>query len=140
MANATPASSLDAALAVLQAHKNEWARLSIHRKIALLIEVRANLRTVSQRWVDASVEAKQIDPASPWVGEEWVTGPWAFAAGIDGYLATLTELARGRPVRFTRVTRRANGQLVVRVFPPDLFGWLPLNGLTAEVWMQPGVT
>jgi aldehyde dehydrogenase (NAD(P)+) len=140
MANATSASSLDEALAVLQARKDQWARLSIPHKITLLLTARANLQKAAQRWVDAAVRAKHIDPASPWVGEEWVTGPWAFAAGIDGYAETLHQLARDRPVRFGRVTRRSNGQLVLRVFPPDLFGWLLLNGLTADVWMQPGVT
>ena len=140
MVEATPTSSLDEALAVLQARKDEWARLPIPRKIALLVAARTNLQKAAQRWVDAAVQAKRIDPASPWVGEEWVTGPWAFAAGIDGYMATLRELAHDRPIRFRRVTSRPNGQLVLRVFPPDLFGWLLLNGLTADVWMEPGVT
>ena len=140
MATVTPASSLDQAVAELQAHKDEWARLAIHQKIVLLIAARTNLRRVAQRWVDAAVQAKRIDPASPWVGEEWVSGPWALAAGIDGYVTTLHELAHDRPVRFKKVTSRQNGQLVLQVFPPDLFGWLLLNGITAEVWMQQGVT
>ena len=33
-----------------------------------------------------------------------------------------------------------NGQVAARVFPNTLFDKLMLNGITAEIWMQPGVT
>jgi len=140
MAGATSESSLHEALTTLQAHKQQWATLQTHHKIELLFGARANLQRLAQRWVDASAAAKRLDPASPWVGEEWVTGPWALAAGIDGYVRTLHHIGHKLPVPFRKVTTRPNGQVVVSVFPPDLFGWLLLNGLTAETWMQPGVT
>jgi len=136
----TPVASINEAVAALRAHKDEWATLPIHDKIVLLFKAREALKKAAQRWVDASVQAKRLDPASPWVGEEWVSGPWALAEGIDGYIETLHHLAHDQPVKFKKVTRRPNGQIAVRVFPPDLFGWLLLNGITGEVWMQPGVT
>ncbi len=136
----TPRPSLDEALRELQAQKDRWAMLPVIAKCSLLEQARAALRQAAQRWVDASVRAKQIDPASPWVGEEWVTGPWALAAGLNGYLHTLHAIAHEHPIRFPDVSTRPDGQVVVRVFPADRFGWLLLNGLTADVWMQPGVT
>jgi aldehyde dehydrogenase (NAD(P)+) len=140
MPQATSPSVLDSALDDLCGRKDRWASLAVRDKMALLLAVRSNLKRVAQQWVDLSVRAKQLDPASPWVGEEWVTGPWALAAAINGYLRTLDLLSRGRVPRFRRMRTRADGQLVVEVFPRDLFGWLLLNGCSSEVWMKPGVT
>jgi aldehyde dehydrogenase (NAD(P)+) len=136
----TPRAAIDAALHDLDAAKDRWATLAVIDKCSFLEQARVGLRQIAQRWVDASVQAKRIDPASPWVGEEWVTGPWALAAGLNGYLHTLHAIAHQHPIRFPAVTARTNGQVLVRVFPADHFGWLLLNGLTADVWMQPGVT
>lgn len=140
MDSATPRASLDKALGDLQASKDRWATMPIAEQAELLTRARHNLRQVADRWVDLSIKAKQIDPDSPWVGEEWVSGPWALAAGLNGYAQTLHAVAHDHPIRFNRVTTRTNGQVVVTVFPADWSGWLLLNGLSAEVWMQPGVT
>jgi aldehyde dehydrogenase (NAD(P)+) len=131
--------SLDGAIGELRAHADEWATLAIDRKRAMLRTTRRNLGRCSRRWVDASVAAKRIDPRSPWVGEEWVTGPWALAAAINGYLATLSALAAGRLPEFEGVTTRADGRLVVPVFPRSVVDRLLMGGISAEVWMQPGV-
>jgi aldehyde dehydrogenase (NAD(P)+) len=136
----TPPSSLDAALRRLRTEKDVWVSLPIREKMQLLLGTRTNLRRVAQHWVDASAAAKTLDAGSPWVGEEWVTGPWALAAAINGYLDTLGALAERRTPAIGRIRTRPDGQVVVRVFPSDYLGWLLLNGLSAEVWMQPGVT
>jgi aldehyde dehydrogenase (NAD(P)+) len=123
----------------LQSQKNKWARLPIPRKIDLLYGARKRLGAASQRWVDLSVAAKGIDPDSPWVGEEWVSGPWALAAGINGYLETLETLAKGRlpdlPVR-----TRPDGQVIAQVYPRTIYNRLMLNGISADVWMQADIT
>ena len=75
MARVTPRASLDDALGTLGANKDRWACLPVADKAALLDQSRSKLRQVAQPWVDASVRAKQLDPPSPWVGEEWVSGP-----------------------------------------------------------------
>jgi len=136
----TPPSSLDAALRRLQAGKDLWASLPIREKIQLLLAVRANLQRVAPHWVDLSAAAKQLDPTSPWVGEEWVLGPWALAGGINGYLDTLTALAEGRVPAPGRVRTRPDGQVIVQVFPSNHFDRLLLSGISVDVWMQPGVT
>ncbi len=131
---------LDPSIQVLQAHKHEWANLPISQKVDLLLQSRKNIRRLDAAWVDAAVRCKQIEQSSPWVGEEWVTGPWALAAGMDGYLDTLRALAQGRLPRLQKVTTRSNGQVVATVFPNTLLDRLILSGITARVWMQPGVT
>ena len=131
---------LDQSIQVLGTHASEWATLPIPRKINLLIGVRHNLGQAASRWVELAVAGKAIDRSSPWVGEEWVTGPWAVAAAINGLLKTLTALAAGHSPALSEVTSRKDGQVVARVFPSDLFERLLLSDVTAEVWMQPGVT
>ena len=140
MPQITSFSMLDAALDVLRGGKERWALLAVRDKMGLLLAVRSNLKRVAPKWIELSVQAKQLDPASPWVGEEWVTGPWALAAGINGYLHTLDLLARGRVPAFAKLRTRTNGQLVVGVFPSDPLGWLLLSGVSSEVWMQKEVT
>jgi len=139
-ADAVDRSSLDRAIGELSSRADEWASLSVDRKRGMLRTTRCNLGRCSQRWVDASVAGKRIDPDSPWVGEEWVTGPWALAAAINGYLATLSALSAGRVPEFRGVTTRSDGRLVVPVFPRSLVDRLLMSGISAEVWMQPGVT
>src|SRR5579862_1295793 len=131
---------LDQSIQVLETHADEWATLPIPQKINLLIAVRRNLGQVASRWVELSVTGKAIDRSSPWVGEEWVTGPWAMAAAINGLLKTLTALAAGHPPSLSKITARKDGQVIARIFPNDLFERLLLSDVTAEVWMQPGVT
>ncbi len=133
-------SHLDQSIQALQAHKEEWARLPIPRKIDLLLQTRRRLGERTDAWVQASVRGKQIDPQSPWVGEEWATGPWTLAAAINGYLETLRALSEGHLPKLGQVTTRANGQVVAQVFPTNIFDRLLLSGITAQVWMQPGVT
>ncbi len=131
---------LDAALQVLSAHKQEWATLAVQHKLELLRQMLPLLETQAQAWVDAAVRGKQIEPSSPWVGEEWISGPWALAAGLNGYIHTLEAVARGQAPQLPGVGTRANGQVLVRVFPWNWSQWLLLNGISSEVWMQPDVT
>ncbi len=131
---------LDQAVQALQDHKDAWATLPIPRKMGLLLETRKRLGERGEAWVEASVRGKQIDPQSPWVGEEWISGPWALAAAINGYLETLQALCEGHPPKLKKVLTRPNGQVVAQVFPNTIFDTLLLNGITADVWMQPGVT
>lgn len=138
------ASNVDAALdetvATLRAHADEWVALPIDEKVRLLEAVRTRVGDNGQEWVDLSVAGKGIDPSSPWVGEEWISGPWALAAAIDSYLTTLADLSKGRKPQPESTRTRPDGQLVARVYPRSVFDRLLMNGITADVWMQRGVT
>lgn len=131
--------TLDQSVRELQQHKDEWAALPIRAKMDLLMQTRTRLRHCAEAWVDASVRGKQIDPGSPWVGEEWMTGPWALAVAINAYLETLGALEHGHLPKLP-TTKRADGRVVARVFPANIFDRMLLSGISAEVWMQPGVT
>jgi aldehyde dehydrogenase (NAD(P)+) len=131
---------INQAIQVLADHRDEWARLPIQSKVELLRQVKRNLRQIAHRWVDTSVAGKGLDQSSPWVGEEWATGPLALASSINGLLATLEALARGQQPILPAVTTRQDGQVVAKVFPTNLYEKLVFSGVTMEVWMQPEVT
>lgn len=139
-AHPTENDALERVLAAVAAKKQAWAGLAIPRKIALFEQVKRATAAVAQEWVEAACRAKQIAIDSPLAGEEWSSGPWALLYGLSQYLRSLGEIARtGHPeVGATRTAR--NGQLIVDVFPSSLYDRLLLSGITAEVWMQPGVT
>jgi aldehyde dehydrogenase (NAD(P)+) len=131
---------LDRAIDELHQHKDGWAGLPVREKMGLLVQLRERLAEAADRWVEVSVEAKQIDPDSPWVGEEWVSGPWALATSVNALLKSLGALAEGRKPWPKKLRTLPNGQLAARVFPDDIYDRLLFHGITADVWMQPGVT
>ena len=134
--------SIDQAITELQDRKREWARLPVAEKRELFTEVRAKANTAAQRWVDAAIEAKGLPSDSPLTGEEWASGPWALISTITEVLDTLGKLDSGdrESLKPQKVRTRSDGQVVAKVFPASAFDWLLLNGITAEVWMEPGVT
>jgi aldehyde dehydrogenase (NAD(P)+) len=141
-ANAEVAADVDESLVELGAHREEWARLPISAKIEHLRSLARKTAANADRWVRVACRAKGLDPASPLAGEEWTSGPWAFLFGVNRLLETLTEVARtGRPrLRPGSVHTRSDGQVVVDVFPQSAWDRLLLSGVSAQVWMQPGVT
>jgi len=132
--------NLDQSIQVLQDHKDQWACLPIPEKIALLEEIRRRLAEKSQAWVEASVRGKQMQMHAPEEGEEWTGGPWTLAERINGYIDTLGALEHGRMLMPKKIHNLPNGQLAARVFPNTILDKIMLNGITAEIWMQPGVT
>jgi aldehyde dehydrogenase (NAD(P)+) len=131
---------LDQYLQVLQDHKNEWACLPVPEKLALLDQIRLRLADRSEALVQASIRGKQMQPGTPEEGEEWTLGPWTLAEGINGYMDTLRALANGRVLMPKKIHTRSNGQVAARIFPNTIFDKILLNGISGEVWMQPGVT
>ena len=53
---------------------------------------------------------------------------------------SLRSLAQGQVLMPKKIHTRSNGQVAARIFPNTLLDRLTLNGITAEAWMQPGVT
>ena len=133
---------LNALLARLHARRAEWAHLPVAARIALLHAVRERIAGVADRWIALSNQAKGITPDTPPEGEEWTSGPWALLATCDHLLLTLNGIARdGKPpIGKLKMRRVPGGQLAVEVFPQTLFDRLLLSGVTADVWMAPGIS
>jgi aldehyde dehydrogenase (NAD(P)+) len=134
-------SAIDKTVASLAAHKDKWATLPIRRKIEYLKELTSKTDEAAERWVAAAASAKRIPQDSPLVGEEWISGPWALIKALGVLIRSLEALDKGQPTYDPRSVRtRADGQVVVDVFPSTFFDRMVLSGFSAEVWMQPGVT
>jgi aldehyde dehydrogenase (NAD(P)+) len=132
---------LDRAVAALRAHADAWARLGIAGKVRHLRAMRGRTIEVAPQWVDLAARAKGI-AGTQLAGEEWLSGPYALLTALDGLTATLGGIARtgAPPVPERAVRTRPDGQVVVDVFPAAKADRILLNGLRAEIWMEPDVT
>lgn len=132
---------IDTALDDLRTGATRWTVLPAATKAALLTEVLACTAQAARAWTDAAASAKGI-AGTPLAGEESISGPWALLYAINRYIRTLKQIAQtGRPhVPAKRVRRRPDGRTVVDAYPVTLYDRLLLNGISAEVWMQDGVT
>ncbi len=133
---------LDQALTKVGDHKTVWARLPVKDKIQYLAEVREATLARAQRWADAETKAKQLRAGSPLVGAEaWLAGPYGLVAWVSASIQTLTALDTGADVLGpVKLSRSIDGKLVARVLPFDIYEELLFQGITADVWMQDGVT
>lgn len=129
---------IDRDLEELAGSKTAWARLSIEHKIVMLRNVQNSVYEMAPQWVDAAAQAKGLRPGSPLAGEEWISGPWAVLYAIARYLRTLRGLALDGRVPLPAIHFR-NDRTKLDVFPYDTYDRVLLNGIRAQVWMQPGV-
>ncbi len=132
---------LDRDVETLRAHAAGWAKLGFAGKIRHLRTMRTRTVEVARQWADLAARAKGI-AGTPLAGEEWLSGPYALLSALDRLAKTLGEIARdGVPaIPDEPIRTRPDGQVVVDVFPRETADVLLLNGVRAEVWMEPGVT
>ncbi|MEU0405198.1 aldehyde dehydrogenase family protein [Streptomyces sp. NPDC006197] len=135
------APSLDTLVEELRRGEETWATLSLGARRGLLAALSAALQQHAQEWVDVACAIKGLDPGSQLTGEEWISGPYAVLSGVGALSATLAALDAGHsPLDGFHLSRAPGDRVAVRVLPHDLFDRLLLNGFTAEVWSEPGVT
>ncbi|MFC4126389.1 aldehyde dehydrogenase family protein [Nocardia rhizosphaerae] len=132
--------AVDVALAELVEGERRWAAIPLSGRRALLDQVRALTGRHAQRWVDAAAGIKGLAPSSPLIGEEWLSGPYVFAAGLGALSATLEVLERGESPLDKARFGRAGDRVTVDVLPTSPFDMLLLNGFSAEVWLRRGVS
>jgi len=139
-----PASSreeLDAAVEATCAAKDRWAAIPPRERVPLLNRLLADFAAVADRWVGASVEAKGGAPGGAVTGEEWIAGPFCVLRNLRLLRDALADIAaRGAPRIRGPVWTREDGRVAAGVFPASRWDRLFYAGVTAEVWMQRGVT
>jgi aldehyde dehydrogenase (NAD(P)+) len=137
----TSRAAIDAGLADLRRGAAAWVAHPVSRKIALLLACRSHVSRSSRRWIEAAARAKGLT-GTPLAGEEAFSGPWAVLFALNRYVETLGDIERyGSPqLDPGRVRERPDGRVVAHVFPSRRSDRMLLNGIHAEVWMQPGVT
>jgi len=118
-----------------------WAETSLAQRRELLGRLKQLTAVNASEWVQAAARIKQLPAASPLIGEEWISGPWAVLGYASALARTLERLDRGADVLAGFRTRTtASGQLAIKVLPHSVYDRLLLNGFSAEVWMPPGMT
>ena len=135
-------SELDARVERLASHAGHWASSTIARRIGYLEELRRRTYAAADGWTAAACEAKGLAPYADVAGEEWGAGPWALLYSLNRYLDSLQRLEKqGRVEISPRMVRtRPDGQVVARVFPENSIDQFLLNGVQAEIWLEPGAT
>ena len=137
----TSRADLDAAVRALKEKKDAWAGLALADRIRLLEDTLAASARVAPAWVAAALEAKGIPPGSSTAGEEWLGGPMVWVRNVRLLIGTLRAIEQTGAPRFPQAPfARADGQVVVPVFPASLFDRLLFSGISAEIWMQRDVT
>jgi acyl-CoA reductase-like NAD-dependent aldehyde dehydrogenase len=132
--------TLDAAVAGVRGHAAAWAARSAGDRIALIGRLVRDVHSVSDRWIDDCAAAEGLAVDDPASAEEAITGPFAVLRYLRALRRSLREIERyGVPRISGGVRVLPNGQASARVFPADTWDRLLFTGVTAEVWMQPGV-
>ena len=132
---------MDAAIGVLQEKKGAWTEVSPQERLGLLGELSRCFDAVADRWAALGIEAEGLDPEHPGSGEEALVGPYFILRNLRLLREALLDVdTHGRPRIPGAVRTRPDGQVVARIFPNDLYDRVFYAGVTADVWMEPGVT
>jgi len=131
---------IDHVIDQLQLRKDDWVRLKLWDRIAILDEIRTDLIPIMDRWVEQELVAKGNPAGSGGEAEEWVILATVFRA-IRKLRNSLVEIEKyGQPKFPGSPVTRGDGQVIVRVFPKTLDDRALFPGVTGEVWMEPGVS
>lgn len=131
---------VDQALNELAEGEKAWAATSLVRRREILDDVQQLAVQHGAEWVEAAIRIKQLNPESPLVGEEWISGPYPLAAGAAALSASLAKLEAGKSPLDGANFGTAAGRTTVNVLPLNIFDKLLLSGFSAQVWLQPGVS
>ncbi|MBS2030354.1 MAG: aldehyde dehydrogenase [Deltaproteobacteria bacterium] len=138
----TQFAELDKQLARLKEQAGPYARLSVRERQALLREMKEGVVAVADEWVRKACDYKGIDVNGPLAGEEWLAGPFITVRNFRLLEESLGQIAsRGQPeIPDAWIRHRPNGALAVQVFPASGLDKMLFAGITAEVFLKPGVT
>lgn len=129
----------DRAVAELQARRRAWVAVAPEDRLRLVDELRQEVAAVAERWSAAVAEAEGLD--SHEAAEEALAGPYVTLRQLRLIRVSLGDIARGGVPRIPGPVRTLpDGRVAARVVPFDRFDRIMYPGVTADVWMQAGVT
>jgi hypothetical protein len=136
----TSLAEMDAAVAELTANKERWTALDLDERISMLDQILLDLHDVDEEWVATIVEAKDVQGNDYAEAEEWAQLGYTYR-NIRLLADSLRDIQRsGRPQIPGPVDTLPGGQVRAQVFPVDRYDSMLFSGMTAEVWMQPGLS
>jgi len=127
----TDIDTLASDFAALTTAGRHWPNVPVAERVALLRATRKTVAAAADEWVAVAARAKSLAQTSPYLGEEWVSGPYALLSACDDLIATLQA-----PARFSAFDRTASGQLRLKMAPMGLRDRLFLPGIQGEVWFS----
>ncbi|GAA1724141.1 aldehyde dehydrogenase family protein [Isoptericola hypogeus] len=131
---------LDATIDELAAGERRWAATPLAERAALLARTHATIAASAARWATTAGRIKGLDPGSPLLGEEWISGPYPALTGFGQLARSLEALASGRsPLSGARFGTAPGRRVTLRVLPHNAYESVLLHGFRAEVWLRPGV-
>ena len=117
-----------------------WADSPLKKRAALLERTKHTIIASAGAWVDAAVAIKGLDPLSPLVGEEWISGPYAAISASAALATSVAALAKGTsPLAGAKFARAPGDRVSITVLPQNAMESVLFNGFSAEVWMAPGL-
>jgi aldehyde dehydrogenase (NAD(P)+) len=130
----------DADLSALAQGATVWSSTPLAQRARLLRDVHAAISAQSDAWAHTAAKIKGLDAASPLVGEEWTSGPYATLSGVAALAESIEALAAGRsPIQDLTLGSAPGDRVTVPVLPRNSYEALLLHGFHAEVWLMPGV-
>ena len=132
--------ALDAVVAALAPRARAWAQVGAARRAQLLERVVHDTFAVAEEWNDASCAAKGLDPTSAEGGEELFSGVGTFLRMAQVLHQSMLDIAAtGRPRYPGPVEHKPDQRIAIQVLPANAFDRILYRGVTAEVWMEPGI-
>lgn len=138
----TDFSELDKQVQKLKDKANEYARLSIRERRSLLNQMKEGVVAVAEEWVRKACAYKGIGFDDPLSGEEWLAGPFITVRNFRLLEDALSAIeTHGQPeIPESWIRTRPNGGLAVRVFPTSTLDKMLFAGISAEVYVKPGIS
>jgi acyl-CoA reductase-like NAD-dependent aldehyde dehydrogenase len=107
--------------------------------VTLVRQLRRDVARIAPEWSAAVAEAEGLGPFE--AAEEELAGPYLTLRHLRMTSASLREIARGGAPRVPGgITTLSDGRVSARVMPFDRFDRLMYPRVTADVWMQLGIT
>lgn len=132
---------LDAAITELSDGEKHWGGMSLTQRVQLLTQLHRTVAAAAERWVAAGAKVKNLSPLSPYVGEEWISGPYVVLSTLAMLKQSLNAIVRGSsPIANAQLRTAPGGRVSVPVLPHSAYESVLLNGFSAEVWIKPGVS
>lgn len=133
--------ALDRAIGELRDGERAWARTPLAVRRELLLELGDAAWREADSWVQIAARIKGLDPASPLIGEEWLSGPYALLSSVSALAETVGVLASGNdPLAGYAIGAAPGERTTIEVLPHGIYDRLLLTGYRASVWMRPGVS
>jgi acyl-CoA reductase-like NAD-dependent aldehyde dehydrogenase len=134
-------SALDGAIEDVARHAEEWSATTPRQRAELLERIVADTLAVAEEWNAAACAAKGYETFATEGGEELFGGIGTFVHMAQLFRQSMLDIARvGRPRYPGPVQHKPGERIAVRVVPSSMLDRMLYAGMSAEVWMEPGVT